>query len=56
MGDIHCLYKIKVNSGMIFLKRESLLKKTAEEASQGMLVDISGVKLSGKRTGKRTTF
>ena len=38
MGDIHCLYKIKVNSGMIFLKRESLLKKTAEEASQGMLV------------------
>ena len=21
MGDIHCLYKIKVNSGMIFLKR-----------------------------------
>ena len=52
MGDIHCLYKIKVNSGMIFLKRESLLKKTAEEASQGMLVDISGVKLSGKRTEK----
>ena len=50
MGDIHCLYKIKVNSGMIFLKRESLLKKTAEEASQGMLVNISGVKLSGKRT------
>ncbi len=57
MGDIHCLYKkIKVNSGMIFLKRESLLKKTAEEASQGMLVDISGVKLSGKRTEKGTAF
>lgn len=56
MGDIHCLYKIKVNSGMIFLKRESLLKKTAEEASQGMLVDISGVKLSGKRTEKGTEF
>ena len=57
MGDIHCLYKkIKVNSGMIFLKRESLLKKTAEQASQGMLVDISGVKLSGKRTEKGTAF
>ena len=41
---------------MIFLKRESLLKKTAEEASQGMLVDISGVKLSGKRTEKGTAF
>ena len=56
MGDIHCLYKIKVNSGMIFLKRESLLKKTAEEASQGMLVNISGVKLSGKglRKGLRS--
>ena len=56
MGDIHCLYKIKVNSGMIFLKRESLLKKTAEEASQGMLVNISGVKLSGKRNEKGTAF
>ena len=56
MGDIHCLYKIKVNSGMIFLKRESLLKKTAEEASQGMLVDISRVKLSGKRIGEWTAF
>ena len=55
MGDIHCLYKIKVNSGMIFLKRESLLKKTAEEASQGMLVNISGVKLSEEKGYLRKT-
>lgn len=56
MGDIHCLYKIKVNSGMIFLKRESSSEKTAEEASQDMRVNISRVKLSGKRTEKGTAF
>lgn len=56
MGDIHCLYKIKVNSRTIFLKREFSWEKAAEEASQDMWVNISRVKLSGKRTGKGTAF
>ena len=55
MDRIHYFYKKQMNSGMIFPKRE-LPGAAAEEASQISEVDTYQVKLSGKRTGKRTTF
>lgn len=44
-----------MNSGLIFPRRE-LSRVAAEEASQTSEVDTCRVKLSGKRTEKRTAF
>lgn len=47
---------MKVKSGMIFLKRELYIETAAEEASRSDEGEHLKVKLSGKRTGKRTAF